>query len=121
MRTVLIVNDSKIERQKLIADLATAGQEFVIAGESADGIDAVTKFKRLKPDVVIMDVIMPGKSGLEACFDIVSLKPKANIILYTSIRNEAVLIKALDYGVKYFLPRDYEKGKLLRMVREIGI
>ena len=119
MRSVLVVNDSKTERQRLVEDLTDGG--FAISGESPDGIDAVSKYKRMRPDVVIMDLIMPGKGGLEAAFDIMSANNRANIILYSSVRNETIISKALDFGVKYFLPRDYKKEQLIKMVSEIGI
>ena len=116
MPTVLVVDDASYIRKKIIKDLANT--EFSVVGEAANGTDAVMQYKRLKPDLVLMDIVMPDKGGVEATFEIMTYNNKAKVILLSSLENEIVIVKAFEAGAKLFLQKPYDKEKIIEALKE---
>ncbi|HEX8431458.1 MAG TPA: chemotaxis-specific protein-glutamate methyltransferase CheB, partial [Longimicrobium sp.] len=103
--TVLVVDDSAFMR-RVISDILSEGDEFVVVGTARDGNDALRKIHRLDPDLVTMDVEMPGLDGLAALGYIMSETPRPVVMLsaYTTEGGEATL-RALDYGAVDFVAK----------------
>lgn len=80
-KRILIVDDGDAVRQIIRRSLERSG--YVVCGEAADGVDAITKARELKPDLIVMDLVMPGISGIEATSVIRSTMPKVPIIAFT--------------------------------------
>lgn len=107
-RTVLICDDALFMRK--VIDQAMTSGGFEVVGEAETGSEAVDKYQTLKPDVVIMDLMMPGMTGIEALREIMKRDPTACIIMCSSVGNEALVTEAMkagarDYIVKPFQPR----------------
>lgn len=102
--SVLIVDDSKLVRQVLIDLIASSG-EFRVAGEAEDGLDAIRKVHALNPDVVTLDVEMPGLDGLQALGYIMSESPRAVVMLTATgdRRGEDLTLRALELGAVDFV------------------
>lgn len=101
MKKILIVDDSAFMRMTLKNILVENG--FEIIGEAEDGKDAVRKYKELKPDIVTMDITMPGKSGIDATKDILSDHPEAVIVMVSAISQKKYVLESLRIGAKEFL------------------
>src|SRR6266404_2239666 len=80
-KRILIVDDSGIVRRTIRTGLERSG--YVVCGEAADGVEAITKARELKPDLVVMDLVMPGINGVEATSVIRSTMPRLQIIAFT--------------------------------------
>jgi two-component system chemotaxis response regulator CheY len=80
-KRILIVDDSAIVRRTIRRGLERLG--YVVCGEAADGVEAITKARELKPDLIVMDLVMPGINGIEATSVIRSTMPKLHIIAFT--------------------------------------
>src|SRR6267378_5445741 len=80
-KRILLVDDSDAVRQIIRTSLERSG--YVVCGEAADGVEAITKARELKPDLIVMDLVMPGISGIEATSVIRSTMPKVLIIAFT--------------------------------------
>ena len=102
--SVLIVDDSKLVRQVLV-DLLESSGEFRVAGEAEDGLDAIRKVHALNPDVVTLDVEMPGLDGLQALGYIMSEAPRAVVMLTATgdRRGEDLTLRALELGAIDFV------------------
>lgn len=102
--SVLIVDDSRLVRQMLV-DVLEASGEFRVAGEAEDGLDAIRKVHALNPDVVTLDVEMPGLDGLQALGYIMSEAPRAVIMLTATgdRRGEDLTLRALELGAIDFV------------------
>jgi CheY-like chemotaxis protein len=80
-KRILIVDDHDSVRQ--IVRRSLEGSGYVVCGEAADGVEAITKARELKPDLIVMDLVMPGISGIEATSVIRSTMPRVPIIAFT--------------------------------------
>lgn len=83
--TVMLVDDHEIMRDGLREVLQRSG-DFQVVGEAGDGVAAVRMAQQLKPDVVIMDVVMPRKNGIEACRDVTEALPNTSVLIRTPHR-----------------------------------
>lgn len=106
MRIVIVDDDVFVSGA--LKTILEADEEIVAAGVGADGNDAVMLYKKEKPDVLLMDIRMKEKSGLEAAKEILSFDKEARILLLTTFSDDEYIVKALKYGVKgYLLKQDY--------------
>lgn len=103
---ILIVEDQTIVREGLCAMLATK-PGLQVVGVAADGDEAVRQALRLRPDVILMDLIMPNKGGICATREIVSQWPEARILILTSFSDDTQIVEALRAGAQgYVLKQD---------------
>lgn len=102
--TVLVVDDHPILRQGLRALLNDSGR-FVVVGEAQDGEEALRLAAELTPQVVIMDVIMPRKDGIEACRELMALLPDTRVMMLTAAAQEDAVIDAIAAGATGFLEK----------------
>ena len=103
---ILIVEDQTIVREGLCAMLATK-PGLQVAGVAADGDEAVRQALRLRPDVILMDLIMPNKGGICATREIVAQWPEARILILTSFSDDTQIVEALRAGAQgYVLKQD---------------
>lgn len=103
---ILIVEDQTIVREGLCAMLSTK-PGLTVVGVAADGEEAVPQALRLRPDVIVMDLIMPGKGGICATQEIIEQWPEARVLILTSFSDDAQIVDALRAGaVGYVLKQD---------------
>jgi DNA-binding NarL/FixJ family response regulator len=115
---VLIVDDHSLFRRGLEATLALE-PGIEVAGQAGDGIEAVTEAVELLPDVVLMDVRMPRRGGIEACTAIKLAVPSARIVMLTMSDDEADLYEAVKAGASGYLLKDIPVAELARSIRAV--
>jgi DNA-binding NarL/FixJ family response regulator len=113
---VLLADDHQLVRAGLEQLLATAGDMDVVA-TAVDGAEAVRLAQETDPDVVLMDLVMPGVGGVEATRQIVELCPGAAVVVLTSFSDQERILDALDAGAIGYLLKDVEPAQLLAGVR----
>jgi NarL family two-component system response regulator LiaR len=117
---VLICDDHAVVRQGL-ATFLDLQDDIEIAGEAADGEDAVAKAASLKPDVVLIDLVMPRLDGIEAIRRIRAVDPDAKIIVLTSYTDDDKIFAAIRAGASGYLMKDVspqDLAKAIRMARD---
>jgi len=115
--TCLIVDDSAFARfhlKRLIDSF-----ENVLASEAANGNEAITEYRRLKPDFVLMDIIMPGLEGVETVRRICESDPAARVIMISSVSHREKVEEALAAGAKYFIPKPVTTDDLRKAIEEV--
>ena len=117
--TVLIVEDHPIFREALI-NAIDLEDDFRVVGDASDGETAVTRAIDLKPDVIIMDLNLPLKSGIEAIREIMDVMPQARIMTLTSSIKEEDVINAVKARVMGYLTKDVSQDILIKGLREIA-
>jgi len=113
--TVLIADDSAFVR-KVVASHLT-GTEFSVVAEAGNGEEALQLFREHRPDVVLLDVIMPDKTGPEALEAMATESPSVNVLVLSSMGSEEVVNGCLAAGAKGFLQKPFEKEALLTQMR----
>ena len=94
---VMVVDDHSIMRAGLTQVLEQSG-EFEVVGQAADGEEAVRVAAEVSPDVVVMDVIMPNKDGVEACREIMESAPDTRVVMLTASTEESAVVDAVAAG-----------------------
>ena len=114
---VMIVDDHSIVRVGLKQVLEQSG-EFEVVGQAADGEEAVRVAAEVSPDVVVMDVIMPGKDGVEACREIMGSAPETRVVMLTASTEEDAVVEAVAAGSTGYLQKETDREQLLSAVRD---
>ena len=117
--SVLIVDDHEVVREGLRLSLSRASHIRVI-GEAGDGAAAVGLVERRKPDVVIMDVRMPGMDGLEATKEILKVEPDAAVLIFTAFSERSLLARGLESGAKGYILKEAPHETLLRAIERVA-
>ena len=116
---VLIADDHAIVRHGLCALLGTE-HGIEVVGEAKDGNEAVARTKQLAPDVVIMDIVMPRKDGVEATVEIRAAVPSAKIVVLTSFGTSDKISRAIEAGATGALMKTAEDRELLSAIRTVA-
>jgi DNA-binding NarL/FixJ family response regulator len=118
MTTIVLADDHRIVRQGLRA-LLTAEDNFKVIGEADDGREALELVKRLSPDVLVLDLMMPGLNGLEVARQLHKQSPKVRIIVLSMYDDEGFVLEALANGVSAYVLKDSNSSDLVQAVREV--
>jgi DNA-binding NarL/FixJ family response regulator len=113
---VLLVDDHAVVREGLRAFLELQ-QGIAVVGEAADGEQALREAERLEPDVVLMDLVMPGRDGVEAMTLLRARVPRARVVFLTSYLDDERLLPALRAGAAGYLLKNVQPKELARAVR----
>ena len=116
--TIILADDHRIVRQGLHA-LLKAETDFDVIGEADDGREAIELVKSLSPDVVVLDLMMPGLNGLEAAREINRQYPLTKIIILSMYDDEGFVIEALSNGVAAYVLKDAGSSDLIQAVRDV--
>ncbi|AIF43667.1 response regulator [Virgibacillus sp. SK37] len=108
MGLVLLVDDTAFIRMNLASILTKAGHEVV--GEAMNGLEAIQQYKKLRPDLVIMDITMPVMSGIEALKEIIRFDSDAHIIMCSAMNQQKVVVEAIESGAKDFLVKPFNEN-----------
>jgi len=115
---ILIVDDHEVVRDGL-KNILSSLDNTIIIGEASNGEEAVKMYMTLKPDVVIMDISMPGVSGIEATRIIKQKDPDAKILILTMHDNQEYLNQIIRSGAKGFILKNTDKQELLEAVQTV--
>ena len=116
---VVIVDDHVIVRQGIAEVLVQSG-EFDVVGQAADGEQAVALVRELGPDVVIMDILMPVKDGIEACREISAAAPDTRVLMLTASNKQTAIVESVEAGAAGYLQKYSDREMLLSTVREVA-
>jgi DNA-binding NarL/FixJ family response regulator len=116
MITLLIVDDHPIVRDGLSGMFAT-DPGFTVLGEATDGAEAIRLAQTLKPDVILMDLRMPGMDGLSAITELVRLGVPAKVLVLTTYDTDSYVLPAIEAGATGYLLKDAPRAELLRAVQ----
>jgi len=114
---ILLADDHRVVREGFRALLA-AQKDFEIVGETGDGLQALRLVDQLNPDVLLVDMMMPGLSGLEVTRQITEREVPTRVVVLSMHANEAYVVEALKNGAAGYVLKDASSAELLRAVRE---
>ena len=115
--TVLICDDA-IFMRTMVGDILTQAG-FEIVGEAETGVQAVEKYRQLKPDLVTMDIVMPDMGGIDAVREITKLDPNARILMCSAMGQQALVVEAIQAGAKDFVVKPFQPSRVLEAVQRV--
>ena len=116
-KTILLVDDAAIMRLMLKNLLVKNGYEVV--GEAENGLQAIEKYKELKPNLVIMDITMPNKDGLTALKEIKKEFPAAKIVMCSAMGQESYVVDAIKSGASDFIVKPFQADRIISTVTKV--
>ncbi len=116
-RRILVCDDAMFTRGMLGGIFAGAGYDVV--GEAESGVEAVAQYKRLRPDVVTMDIVMPGLGGIDAVREILAFDPDARIIMCSAMNQSKLVQQALDAGAKELIVKPFVTADVLAAIERV--
>jgi two-component system, chemotaxis family, chemotaxis protein CheY len=114
---VLIVDDAPFIREVLRQIIAKAGHTVV--GEAENGEEAVRMALEMKPELVIMDIVMPLKSGVQATKEIAAALPHTKVVACSTVDQNIMLIKALEAGASEYITKPFSPGDVIKVINKI--
>jgi two-component system, chemotaxis family, chemotaxis protein CheY len=114
MARVLVVDDAAFMR-KMVSDALTKGGHEVV-GEAGNGVEAISQFQALKPDLMTLDITMPEKDGLAALADIMAADPSAKVVMCSALGQESKVLEAIKLGAKDFVVKPFQPDRVIEAV-----
>jgi DNA-binding NarL/FixJ family response regulator len=116
---VLIADDQTLVRDgfRMILD---AQDDIEVVGEAADGLEAVARSRELRPDIVLMDIRMPGRDGLEATRELLRESPETHVLILTTFDLNEYVYEAMKAGASGFLLKDVPRSQLIEGIRTVA-
>ncbi len=115
-KRVLITDDAAFMREMLREILTEGGYEVV--AEAADGNETLDCFREHRPDVVTLDIVMPGKSGLEVLRELIARDSGACVVMCSALGQEALVMEALEAGAKEYIIKPFKPDQVLGALNE---
>jgi DNA-binding NarL/FixJ family response regulator len=117
--TIVLADDHHIVRQGVKALLQNE-PDFSVVGESSDGIGVVAMVGQLKPDILVLDLMMPGLNGLEVTRRVVKVSPNTRVVILSMYMNEPYVIEALRNGAYGYILKESSISDLIKAIREVA-
>jgi two-component system chemotaxis response regulator CheY len=114
----VLVCDDAIFMRTMIGDILNQAG-FEIVGEAESGLQAVQKYRELKPDLVTMDIVMPDMGGIEAVREICKQDPDAKILMCSAMGQQALVVEAIQAGAKDFVVKPFQPSRVLEAVQRV--
>lgn len=117
MAKIMVVDDAAFLRTMLKNILVQGGHEVIV--EADNGEEAVQKYKTWRPDLVTMDITMPGMEGIEALKEIRKVDPNAKVVMCSAIGHREKILDAIHYGAKDFIVKPFQSARVLEAVERV--
>jgi two-component system chemotaxis response regulator CheY len=115
--TVLICDDAVFMRTMISDILEESGYEIV--GQAESGVQAIERYKALRPDLVTMDIVMPDMGGIDAVREITSFDANAKILMCSAMGQQALVVEAIQAGAKDFVVKPFQPSRVLEAVQRV--
>ena len=119
MIRLLIVDDHEMVREGLKAMLVSE-PDFAIVGDAANAEQALALIERLRPDIALLDIRLPGTSGIEVCRTVTASYPETAVIILTTYTDDNLIAQAVQAGARGFILKDIERFDLKRSIRAVA-
>jgi two-component system chemotaxis response regulator CheY len=116
-KRILVVDDSNFLRNSLKKILEANGYEVV--GTAENGLEAVTKYKELKPDLITLDIIMPQATGIQALQMLKAIDPNVSAVMVSSMSTKESVADCVKAGAKNYILKPFDEKKVVEVIRKV--
>lgn len=120
MIRILVVDDHPVVREGLVA-IIDAQDDMTVVGEAGDGAQAIAIYKAARPDVVLMDLAMPGTDGVQAIEGMRQFDPDARVVVLTAYDTDERILRAVEAGARGYLLKGAPRDDIFRAVRVVNL
>ncbi|MBI2267161.1 MAG: response regulator [Armatimonadetes bacterium] len=118
-KRILIVDDSRTIA--MLLEKVLAGSSFVVAGHAKTGEEAIQLYRDLKPDLVTMDIVLPGINGIETIQQILAYDPQAKVVVVSSVGGtHQTVVQALEAGARNIITKPFDAEKVLQVLQRVA-
>ncbi|MDH3212552.1 MAG: response regulator [Myxococcales bacterium] len=117
MARVLVADDASFMRQMIREIVESDGHEVV--AEASDGLEAFDEYKRVSPDIVTMDIVMPRRSGIDAVRSIIEMDPDARVVMCSALGQESLVTEALEAGARDFIVKPFKPDNVIATLTKV--
>ncbi|MDE1829695.1 MAG: response regulator [Thaumarchaeota archaeon] len=117
MARIMIVDDSDAIRM-VLKDIITIGKHECVS-EAGNGLEAIEQFKKNDPDLILLDMTMPKKDGLDVLKEIISIKPTAKIIMITATDNQSIIMQCVKEGAAAYILKPFNFEDVLSKISQV--
>lgn len=117
-KRILIVDDAQFTRN-MLKNIINKTNYSEVVGEASNGNEAIIAYKKLKPDLVTMDLVMPEKGGIETIQDLLKIDKTATIVVVSALGQEALVLEAAKKGAKDFIQKPYKSEQILEVMERV--
>jgi len=114
----VLVCDDAIFMRTMISDILS-GAGYEVVGEAETGLQAIERYKELRPDLVTMDIVMPDMGGIEAVREITKFDPNAKVLMCSAMGQQALVVEAIQAGAKDFVVKPFQPSRVLEAVQRV--
>jgi len=114
---ILIVDDASFMRMMLRNILTSHG--YTIVGEAENGKVAIEAYQKLRPDIALIDLIMPEMGGIEAVKRIIEIDPKAKIVICSAMGQQALVVEAMQAGARDFIIKPFQPTSVVEAIQKV--
>jgi two-component system chemotaxis response regulator CheY len=114
----VLVCDDAIFMRTMISDILS-GAGYEVVGEAETGLQAIERYRELRPDLVTMDIVMPDMGGIDAVREIVKDDPNAKILMCSAMGQQALVVEAIQAGAKDFVVKPFQPSRVLEAVQRV--
>ena len=115
---ILVVDDAAFTRN-MLKNIINKIDQIEVIGEASNGVEAVSMYKKLNPDLVTMDLVMPERGGIEATEEILKINSKAVIVVVSALGQEALVLEAAKKGAKDFIQKPFKAEQIIEVMDRI--
>ncbi len=114
----VLVCDDAIFMRTMISDIL-GGAGYEVVGEAETGVQAIERYRTLRPDLVTMDIVMPDMGGIDAVREIVKEDANAKILMCSAMGQQALVVEAIQAGAKDFVVKPFQPSRVLEAVQRV--
>ena len=114
----VLVCDDAIFMRTMISDILS-GAGYDVVGEAETGVQAIERYRDLKPDLVTMDIVMPDMGGIDAVREIIKHDPDAKVLMCSAMGQQALVVEAIQAGAKDFVVKPFQPSRVLEAVQRV--
>ncbi|WP_369900277.1 response regulator [Bacillus manliponensis] len=116
---ILVVDDAMFMRT-MIKNLLKSSSDFEVIGEAENGLEAIEKYKELKPDIVTLDITMPEMDGLEALKEIIGIDANAKVVICSAMGQQGMVLDAIKSGAKDFIVKPFQADRVIEALTKVA-